>query len=161
METNDSKEIINVVDISNAIVVQACEDYRDALRGKCGNPDWMLRDVMRFFKSEYYKLMTKVDYHYLLEKLDAEWEEGKKLIDAGIDVDCPKLKKHYEFDCPLCGGRAETYVKRLKTPKRKDGSQTMTYYKVFMCECHRPEEILLKQEVTTNENNQNRPAERT
>ena len=161
MNATDSKEMVNVSELANAIVAQACEDYRDALRRNCDDPDGMLQDVLRFFKSKYYKLMTNVNYHYLLEKLDAEWEEGKKLIDAGIDVDCPKLKKHYEFDCPLCGGRAETYVKRLKTPKRKDGSQTMTYYKVFMCECHRPEEILLKQEVTTNENNQNRPAERT
>jgi hypothetical protein len=158
MNTTDSKEMVNVFELANAIVVQACEDYRDALRGNCDDPDSMLQDVMRFFKSKYYKLMTKVDYHYLLEKLDAEWEEGKQLIEAGKEVDCPKPLKHYEFDCPLCGGRAETWVKRHKTPKRKDGSRTTTYHKVFVCECHRPEQILFKQEVTTNEDNQNCPA---
>ena len=160
MNAKDSKEMLNVSELANAIVTQACNDYRDALRGNCNDPDWMIQDVMRFFKSKWYKLLTKVNYHYLLEKLDAEWEEGKKLIDAGIDVDCPKLKKHYEFDCPLCGGRAETFVKQFKTPKRKDGSRRITHYKVFMCECHRPEQILLKQEVIY-EGNQNRPGERT
>lgn len=160
MNTTNKKEMVNLRELTDAIVVQACEDYRDALRGNCTDPDWMLQDVMRFFKSDYYKLMTKIDYHHLLEKLDAEWEEGKKLIEAGIDVDCPKLRKHYKFDCPLCGGRAETWVKRHLTPTRKDGSQTITDHKVFACECHRPEQILLKQEVITNENHQNRPAER-
>ena len=161
MNTNGNRAIVNVSDLAHGIVVQACEDYRDVLRGNCKNPGEMLQDLMQFFKSEYYTLMTKVDYHYLLEKLDADWEEGKILIEAGSDVDCPKLRKHYEFDCPLCGGRAETYVIRHRTPRRKNGSQTLTYRKVFVCECHRPEQILLKQEVITNENNQNRPTERT
>lgn len=161
MNTTETKEMVNVTEFANAIVAQACEDYRDALRGNCDEPEWMLQDVVRFFHSKWYKLLTKVDYHYLLEKLNAEWEDGKKLIEVGIDVDCPKLKKHYKFTCPLCGGRAETYVKHHQTPKRKDGSRTITYHKVFLCECHRPEQILLKQEVTANEDYKNRFTERT
>ena len=161
MNTADSKEMVNVSELANAIVAQACEDYRDALRRNCDDPDGMLQDVLRFFKSKYYKLMTNVNYHYLLEKLDAEWEDGKKLIEAGMAVDCPKPSKRYKFDCPLCGGRAETWVRRYKTPTRKDGSRTITYRKAFLCECHRIEQILFKQEVTTNEDNQNRPAEGT
>ena len=160
MNTTDSKEMVNMKELANAIVVQACEDYRAALRGNCDDPNLMLQDVMQFFGAKWYKTLTKVDHHYLLEKLDAEWDEGKKLIEAGTNVDCPKLKKHYKFDCPLCGGLAETYVKRHKTPPRKNGERTITYHKVFVCECHRPEQILLKQEVTTNEDHQNRPAER-
>lgn len=159
MNTNN-KKIVNTSDLADAIVAQACEDYRDAIRGNCADPNKMLRELMRFFKSEYYQLLTKIDYHYLLEKLNTEWEEGRKLIEVGMDVECPKLKKHYKFNCPLCGWQAETHVKRLKTPKRKDGSRTVSYYKVFTCKCHRPEQILLKQEVIY-EDNQNRPTERT
>jgi len=144
-----------VSEIANAIVLQACEDYRNAIRGeipgnvhgKLKNPDAMLKDVMKFFQSDWYALLTEADYHYLLEKLDAEWEEGKRLIKAGIDVDCPKLRKHYEFKCPLCGGVAETYVLRHRSPKRNDGSRTITYHKMFECKCHRTERILLKQEI--------------
>lgn len=160
MNTNDNKEIVNVSDLASAIVAQACEDYRDALRGNCDDLDEMLREVMRFFKSTYYDLLTKVDYHYLLEKLNAEWEEGKKLIEVGREVDCPKLKKSYQFKCPLCGEMAETRVTRYKSHKRKDGSRRITYYKSFTCSCHRPERILLKQEVIY-EDNQNKPTEKS
>ena len=160
MNATDTKGMLDVRELANAIVVQACEDYRDALRGNGDDPDLMLQDVMQFFGSKWYKTLTKVDHHYLLEKLDAEWEEGKKLIDAGKRVDCPKLRKHYKFDCPLCRGQAETHIIRHTSAKRKDSSRTITYHKVFTCKCHRPEQILFKQEVTTNEDHQNRPAER-
>lgn len=161
MKTSDYREIINEGEIANAIVAQACADYREAIRGICKDPDEMLQDVLEFFESEWYKLLTKLDYHYLLERLDTEWEEGKKLIKAGMGVDCPKLKKRYEFDCPLCGGRAKTLIKRFRTQKRKDGALTITHYKVFECECHRPEQIMLRQEVIAYGNSQNQPAERT
>ena len=160
MNTKDNKKIVYVSELANAIVAQACEDYRDAIRGKCKNPDKMLWDVKKFFKSNWYERLTKVDYQYLLDKLDAEWEEGKKLIEVGIEVECPKLRKAYKFECPLCGGSAETRVARFKSPKRKDGSRRINYIKSFTCSCHRPEQILLKQEVIY-EDNQNRPAERT
>ena len=147
MDTKDKKEIVNMTDLMNAIVAQACDDYRDAIRGNCKHPDEMLRDVMKFFKSNWYERLTKLDYQYLIDRLDAEWEDGKKLIEVGSEVECPKLRKHYKFDCPLCGGKAETGVTRHKSQKRNDGSRCVNYYKWFICSCHRPERILLKQEV--------------
>lgn len=134
----------NIHDLANAIVVQACDDYRDALRGKCENPGATKREIKRFFKSDYYKLLTAVDSQMLLHRLDVEWEEGKKLIKAGADVDCPELNEPYEFVCPLCGGVATATIKRYKSRKRKDGTHSITYYKIFECSCHRPEQIFLK-----------------
>lgn len=148
----DNRDAGIVSEIANAIVEQACEDYRAALRGSCEDPDEMMREVTQFFQSEWYKWLTKINPRYLLDRLDAEWRDGKRLIAAGIVVDCPKLKKHYKFLCPLCGGTAETHTKKYKSRKRKDGSRAITYYRVFECACHRPEQIMLRQEVITNEN---------
>lgn len=92
--------------IEEAIVAQACEDYRTAIRA---NNKRLLADVMRFFKSSYYRLLTNTDYTYLVAKLDKEWEDGQKLIAAGNQIECAELKKKYEFVCPICGGRAETH----------------------------------------------------
>lgn len=144
-----------MIEIANAIVLQACEDYRNAIRGnipgnvhgKLNRPEEMLKDVMKFFRSQWYGQLTTVDYQYLIDKMNAEWEEGKLLIKAGMDVDCPKSKKHYEYECPLCGGKAETYIIRHVSPKRKDGSRTITYIKLFECKCHGLEQIKYKQEV--------------
>lgn len=153
---NTNKEIVNESALANAIVTQACEDYRMAIRKRCKTPNKMLDDVLSFFKSEWYKLLTNLDSVILIQKLDKEWEEGQKLIGEGIKVDCPELRKPYEFRCPICGGTAETMVYRFKTRKRKDGSYKLNYYKTFTCKCHIiPEQILLKQEVITNENHQN------
>ena len=150
-----------ITELANAIVAQACEDYRMALRGNCYSPSRMLRDVRKFFDSAWYKQLTKLDPVLLLSNLDEEWEEGKVLIKVGRDVECPKLKKHYEFECPVCHGTAETWETRLKTKKRKDGSYNVNYYKNFICKCHIPEQILLRQEVITNEDNQSRLTEGT
>lgn len=159
MNTNYNKEIVG--ELANAIVAQACEDYRNLLRGNCDNPDEMRQDLMTFFGSEWYHQLTKVDHQFLLDTLKKEWEEGKKLIASGRDVDCPILKKKYEFKCPLCGGIAETHIRRVKCRKRKDGSQVIRYYKQFTCSCHRPEEILLRQEVIAHEDNKNKLTERS
>ena len=100
--------------IEEAIVAQAFEDYRTAIRGKGTNPRKMLADVMRFFRSKYYVALTKIDYKSILHKLDKEWENGQKLIEAGNEVECTELKKKYEFVCPLCNGRAETHENQFK-----------------------------------------------
>ena len=101
--------------IEEAIVAQAFEDYRIAIRGKGTNPRKMLADVMRFFRSKYYEALTKIDYKSILHKLDKEWEDGQKLIEAGNKVECTELKKKYEFVCPLCGGKATVNECKKKT----------------------------------------------
>lgn len=105
----------NGMQIEEAIVAQAFEDYRTAIRGKGQNPRKMYNDVMRFFKSKYYVALTKIDYKSILRKLDKEWEDGQKLIETGNKVECAELKKKYEFVCPLCGGRAQVNERKKKT----------------------------------------------
>lgn len=145
----------NVTVLANAIVVQACDDYRMAIRGNCSDPDKMLREVKMFFKSGWYKELTNLKSAILLRMLDEEWIEGRKLIEAGRNVDCPELRKAYEFECPICGKTAEAKVIRSKRKNRKDGSYNVSYFKTFTCKCHIPEQILLKQEVIPNESNEN------
>ena len=161
MNTKIDKTPDSITELANAIVAQACDDYRMALRGDCYSPSRMLRDVKKFFKSAWYKQLTKLDPDVLLKELDKEWEKGQRLIEVGSKVECPKRKKHYEFECPICHGTAETWETRFKTKKRRDGSYNVNYYKTFTCKCHIPEQILLRQEVITNENNQNRLTEGT
>lgn len=98
--------------IEEAIVAQAFEDYRKAIRT---SDKKLYSDVMRFFKSKYYEALTKIDYKSILRKLDKEWEEGQKLISAGNKIECTELKKKYEFVCPLCGGKALVNECRKKT----------------------------------------------
>lgn len=67
--------------LANAIVLQAVKDYRDALKRlkkKPGNQSAM-SDAMeceRFFRSNWYKVLTSVDGEYLINKLR---EEAKSL----------------------------------------------------------------------------------
>ena len=63
--------------LANAIVVQAANDYRAALRKKKGNPrnSEMLRNVNeieRFFRSGWYQVLTTVDGEYLMDKIRQE-----------------------------------------------------------------------------------------
>ena len=64
-------------DLANAIVVQAAEDYRDALKRLKAYPDdekakWVKDDVENFFGSTYYRFLTKADPQYILKKIREE-----------------------------------------------------------------------------------------
>ena len=63
--------------LANAIILQAANDYRAALRTLERNPKYApaLQDkseVERFFRSEWYKLLTSVDGETLLRMLREE-----------------------------------------------------------------------------------------
>ena len=69
-------------DLANAIVVQAVNDYRRALNGKGINkdngyrpPEYVIREVERFFRSSYFRILTKVNGEYLIDQLKKEHEE--------------------------------------------------------------------------------------
>ena len=69
-------------EIANGIVLQAVADYRRALKGKgCVDgkcyipPEDVIKDVERFFRSHYFRILTKVNGEYLIEKLRKEHEE--------------------------------------------------------------------------------------
>jgi hypothetical protein len=64
--------------LANAIVVQACNDYRNALNGigcEYKSPEVVIRELEKFFGSSYYRMLTKVKGEYLIERLKAEHRE--------------------------------------------------------------------------------------
>lgn len=67
--------------LANGIVLQAVSDYRKALRGK-GNiegksPDAVVAEVESFFRSEYFRILTKIDGEMLIKKLRGEKNERR------------------------------------------------------------------------------------
>ena len=64
--------------LANAIVVQACNDYRNALDGigcEYKSPQVVIKEIEKFFHSSYYRMLTKVKGDYLIERLKAEHRE--------------------------------------------------------------------------------------
>ena len=69
-------------DLANAIVLQAVEDYRNALNGRSYNrysPDRVIIELENFFHSEYYQTLTKVNGDYLIELLKEEHIENERI----------------------------------------------------------------------------------
>ena len=48
-------------DLANAIIVQAVSDYRGLLTGSKPTATVNILEVERFFKSEWFRILTKVD----------------------------------------------------------------------------------------------------
>ena len=72
-------------DLANAIIEQAANDYRKALDGEgCGKgngyrpPEYVINEVERFFRSSYFRLITKVNGEYLLDQLKREHKEKER-----------------------------------------------------------------------------------
>ena len=64
-------------ELANAIVVMAAKDYQHALRIQHRNPDSKaarikIDEIERFFRSEWYRLLTDVDGEMLIKKLREE-----------------------------------------------------------------------------------------
>ena len=57
-------------DLANAIVLQAVKDYRMT------NDSRELEDLERFFRSEWFSMLTNIDPEYLIAKLRGE-KDGK------------------------------------------------------------------------------------
>ena len=67
----------NYQDLANAIVVRAAKDYRKALERLDETPDSVgaeneIKRLEKFFRSDYYKLLTSVDGELLMNKLKQE-----------------------------------------------------------------------------------------
>ncbi len=68
--------------LANAIVLQAVSDYRAALKKVKKNPknrdaiDEALQ-IEKFFRSEWYQVLTAVDGEYLIDRLRKEVSETK------------------------------------------------------------------------------------
>ena len=70
-------EIDPYQELANAIVIMAAKDYRRALRIQRRNPDShaakiKIDEIERFFRSEWYQLLTSVDGEMLITRLREE-----------------------------------------------------------------------------------------
>ena len=64
-----------IENLTNAIILQAVKDYRKALKGFSLNGKSsaaVIADCERFFRSDWYKLLTTVDPEMLILKLNEE-----------------------------------------------------------------------------------------
>lgn len=63
--------------LANAIVISAAKDYRAALRRLRRRPNSKtalseIEDLERFFRSDWYRMLTNVDGELLIQKLKEE-----------------------------------------------------------------------------------------
>jgi hypothetical protein len=70
-----------ILELANAIIVQAATDYRNALlgdayRGK--SPEVVISECERFFRSEWYRILTEFDGEVLMEKIQKEVKQRRK-----------------------------------------------------------------------------------
>ena len=65
-------------EIANAIVIQACNDYKKAYKqslrrgGFVSEANAELAELEEFFRSDWYKQLTEVDGEFLMERLRNE-----------------------------------------------------------------------------------------
>ena len=78
-------DILNDAGVSNlcvAIVSQAAQDYRKALRGekvsRYQTPSQTRKECEDFFNSTWYETLTKVKGDYILRKLQEEYKNERK-----------------------------------------------------------------------------------
>lgn len=58
-----------IENLANGIIVQASKDYRAALEL---DDKQSIAEIERFFRSEWYKMLTSIDGDYLIAKLRKE-----------------------------------------------------------------------------------------
>ena len=68
--------------LANAIIEQAVSDYRKSLKGIKADArvsvEDMLKDCERFFKSEWFTILTKINGEQLMRKLQEEYQNESK-----------------------------------------------------------------------------------
>ena len=68
-------------EIANAIVLRAVDDYRNALKGigiAEKTPEYVIGECEHFFRSRWYRILTKVDGEYLISFLRKEHLEYER-----------------------------------------------------------------------------------
>lgn len=76
--------------LANAIIISAVKDYRKALRRQRKNPTSRtateeIREIERFFHSEWYGMLTDVDGNFLIRKCKEECAyDGKRVSKTSI-----------------------------------------------------------------------------
>lgn len=68
--------------LANAIIESAVNDYRKALKGvtydKRISPEHLVERLEKFFRSSYFRGITKIDGEYLISRLREEHETEKE-----------------------------------------------------------------------------------
>ena len=70
--------------LANAVVQNAAEDYRAALKRLDKDPENVIakaevQELKRFFRSQWYEVLTEVDGEYLINMLEKEYPD----VDTG------------------------------------------------------------------------------
>ena len=77
MKSTNKLERRQYQELTNAIIIQAAEDYREALQKLKINPAykealWTRAECERFFHSDWYRMLTRVDGTWLQKQLQKE-----------------------------------------------------------------------------------------
>ena len=74
-------EIESYQPLFDGIILQAVSDYRNALKGRAYDGKkggQIISECERFFRSEYFSMLTKVPGEFLIERLRKEVEGDKE-----------------------------------------------------------------------------------
>ena len=71
------EEIDGYYRLANAIILQAVNEYREALRQNDTAAKWKKISLRRFFRSDWFKLLTNIDGELLMERLTEEVDNGQ------------------------------------------------------------------------------------
>lgn len=76
--------------LANAVVIHAARDYLDAKTKIKNNPDDKkiikeceieLKSIKKFFRSQWYGLLTTIDGDEMIRRLDEAFENGQTTVD--------------------------------------------------------------------------------
>lgn len=60
--------------LANAVIEQAVHDYRSLLASRPPTPDVNIPEIEGFFKSQWFRMLTKVDGSRLMRKIREEFK---------------------------------------------------------------------------------------
>ena len=86
MGLHKNKYLEGYVDLANAIIKQAADDYQQAL---CFGNNKVIKECKQFFNSSYYKTLTSLDGSYLMDLLEKEAME--------LNYDYEKIAKNHNL----------------------------------------------------------------
>lgn len=95
-------------ELANAIICRAVDDYRDLFFGRarpCNNLN--MTEIKNFFKSEWFKCLTKLDGEYLINRVIKECNIFKE---TALNNTPEERNGVFIFKCPVCGGIAAIYL---------------------------------------------------
>ena len=104
---------MGMVDLTNAIIAKAADDYFNLLAGFIRpRSNCNVIEIEEFFRSDFYGLMTKVDGEHLMRKIR---EEASKMV-LEYTVSKEKGSRQY-YVCRV--GEEKTPLTRRYTTKKK------------------------------------------